>query len=87
MAYRLAPDKAPDIGPLGEGDLGDEGEGIAALDIVGAEIMNATTDVGSITKNGVALSTAVKQIKIDAKAQPGILISINGIAAGLRNTG
>jgi hypothetical protein len=32
------------------------------------ESLNATTDVGSLTKNGVPLTTAVKQIKIDAKA-------------------
>lgn len=32
------------------------------------EILNATTDVGTIYKDGVALSTAVKQIKMDGKA-------------------
>lgn len=39
-----------------------------ALQNQGTEIMNATTDVGAVTKNGAALSTAVKQIKIDGKA-------------------
>lgn len=39
------------------------------LAAVSTEIMNATTDVGTILKNGTALSTAVKQIKIDGKAQ------------------
>jgi hypothetical protein len=39
------------------------------LNPVTTEIMNATTDVGQILKNGVALSTAVKQIKLDGKAQ------------------
>lgn len=39
------------------------------LNPVTTEIMNATTDVGQLLKNGVALSTAVKQIKVDGKAQ------------------
>lgn len=30
--------------------------------------LNATTDVGVITKNGTALTTAIKQIKLDGKA-------------------
>jgi len=33
------------------------------------EVMNSTTDVGALTKNGEPLSTAIKQIKIDGKAQ------------------
>lgn len=33
------------------------------------EVLSATTDVGAILQNGVPLSTAVKQIKIDGKAQ------------------
>jgi hypothetical protein len=37
-------------------------------DTTNTESLNATTDVGTLTKNGVALTTAVKQIKIDAKA-------------------
>lgn len=36
---------------------------------VASEITNATTDVGQISKNGVTLSTALKSIKIDGKAQ------------------
>ena len=39
------------------------------LEPVNTEFMNATTDVGTILKNGVAMSTALKQIKIDGKAQ------------------
>ena len=31
--------------------------------------MNATTDVGYVEKDGVALTTAIKQIKLDGKAQ------------------
>jgi hypothetical protein len=40
-----------------------------ALSAVGAEIMNATTDVGNLLENGSVLSTAIKQIKLDGKAQ------------------
>jgi hypothetical protein len=32
------------------------------------EIMNATVDVGTLLQNGVALSTAIKSIKLDGKA-------------------
>ena len=39
------------------------------LSAVGAEIMNATTDVANIWENGATLSTAIKQIKLDGKAQ------------------
>jgi hypothetical protein len=39
------------------------------LGAVNTEFMNATADVGTILKNGVALSTALKQIKMDGKAQ------------------
>ena len=40
-----------------------------SLATVNNEIMNATTDVGAISKNGVSLVSAVKQIKLDGKAQ------------------
>ena len=36
---------------------------------VQCEVMNATTDVGYVEKDGVALTTAIKQIKLDGKAQ------------------
>ena len=39
------------------------------LGTINNEIMNATVDVGAITNNGTALVTAVKQIKLDGKAQ------------------
>jgi len=40
-----------------------------ALNAVTCESMNATTDAGTVTKNGLPLTTAVKQIKMDCKAQ------------------
>jgi len=35
---------------------------------VETEIMNATTDVGQLMKNGLPLTTAIKEIKLDGKA-------------------
>ena len=40
-----------------------------AQDVQGTEIMNATVDVGQLQQNGSTLSTAIKEIKIDGKAQ------------------
>jgi hypothetical protein len=48
--------------------LGNTGS-YTVLGTTATEVLNATTDVGTITKNGTALSTAIKQIKIDGKAQ------------------
>lgn len=39
----------------------------SALNQLTNEITNATTDVGTLLKNGTALSTAIKQIKVDGK--------------------
>lgn len=43
------------------------GGGYTPLNQLTNEITNATTDVGTLLKNGSALSTAIKQIKVDGK--------------------